>query len=73
MQGHNNAQPEFVNMVSLGEPNSNEINQNDILTAMEFNNKGDMLAVGDRGGRVIIFGKITGTDGTPEYDYLTEF
>ena len=69
----NDTRPDFVNMVSLGEPNSNEINQNDILTAMEFNKQGNKLAVGDRGGRVIIFGKISGADGTPEYDYLTEF
>lgn len=34
----------------------------DILSAMEFDKNGDHLAVGDQGGRVIIFERQTGKE-----------
>ncbi|KAI3820749.1 hypothetical protein L1987_08297 [Smallanthus sonchifolius] len=53
-----------------------EVENIDIISAIEFDKSGDYLAVGDRGGRVVIFETETGKDVTskhPEYRYKTEF
>ena len=48
-------------MGSLGEPNTKKLSQSDVLTAMAFDQKGEILSVGDRDGRLIIFGKKVST------------
>eukprot|EP00743_Colponemidia_sp_Colp-15_P001620 GILK01001769.1.p1 GENE.GILK01001769.1~~GILK01001769.1.p1 ORF type:complete len:502 (-),score=67.21 GILK01001769.1:196-1587(-) len=60
-----------------------EITEADILSAIEFDHTGDYLAVGDRGGRIIIFQRVadekprsrSGSAGRDpyEYRYFTEF
>ncbi|KAI3686436.1 hypothetical protein L1987_80112 [Smallanthus sonchifolius] len=53
-----------------------EVENIDIISAIEFDKSGDYLAVGDRGGRVVIFEMETGKDVMskhPEYRYKTEF
>mmetsp|Transcript_19822 Transcript_19822/g.23779 ORF Transcript_19822/g.23779 Transcript_19822/m.23779 type:complete len:508 (-) Transcript_19822:971-2494(-) len=66
-----------------------EIQEADIISAVEFDQDGDHLATGDRGGRVVLFELVSGSeskesrrseerrDSTPrrgvEYRYLTEF
>ena len=42
-------------MMSLGEPDPSSINKHDILSAIAFDAKGKHLAVGDYGGRCIVF------------------
>ncbi|KAM7483184.1 hypothetical protein LguiB_007767 [Lonicera macranthoides] len=47
----------------LGEPSPGEdIQDIDVISAIEFDKSGDYLAVGDRGGRVVIFGRKAGKD-----------
>ncbi|KAI7727617.1 hypothetical protein M8C21_021188 [Ambrosia artemisiifolia] len=60
----------------FGERSPDEDVENiDLISAIEFDKTGDYLAVGDRGGRVVIFEKETGKDVVerPEYRYKTEF
>lgn len=56
----------------------------DVLSSIEFDDTGDYIAVGDRGGRVVIFEredkksspdgkKKIGSSKTPEYKFWTEF
>ena len=45
----------WVYINGLGERDQKSVTQTDILTAMNFDQTGEFLAVGDRGGRVIIF------------------
>lgn len=40
---------------TLGEPDPSNITKQDILSAIAFDKQGQLLSVGDRGGRVIIF------------------
>lgn len=47
----------LFNMNSLGEPDPASISKHDLLSSIAFDKRGDFLSVGDRGGRVIIFGK----------------
>jgi hypothetical protein len=42
-------------MSILGEPDANSITKQDLLNAIAFDKSGYYLAVGDRGGRVIVF------------------
>jgi len=42
-------------MQSLGEPDPTTITRTDLLTAISFDRTGNILSVGDRGGRVICF------------------
>jgi len=42
-------------MTQLGEPNVSNINRQDLLSSISFDRTGSILAVGDRGGRVICF------------------
>ena len=46
----------FLN--SLGEPKASAIGKHDLLSAISFDKTGDILSVGDRGGRIIIFERI---------------
>jgi serine/threonine-protein phosphatase 2A regulatory subunit B len=49
---------EHVNWVyinGLGERDTTNVTESDILSAIAFDKSGDFLAVGDKGGRVIIF------------------
>ena len=62
----------MLNMSSLGEPDPANITKQDILSALAFDKHGEYLAVGDRGGRVIVFQMIE-EDGETDFDYLTEF
>lgn len=59
-------------MSSLGEPDPSSIAKHDLLSACSFDRTGDLLSVGDRGGRIIIFEK-TNVGGMEDYDYLSEF
>ena len=56
----------------MGEPDPANITKSDLLSAMAFDKQGQMLAVGDRGGRIIIFQRSI-EDKQIEFDYLTEF
>jgi len=57
---------------TLGEPDPTNITKQDILSAIAFDKQGQLLSVGDRGGRVIIFQRIE-ENGVMDWDYLTEF
>ena len=61
----------FLN--SLGEPKASAISKHDLLSSIAFDQTGDILSVGDRGGRVILFERITNDQGQTDFDYLTEF
>jgi hypothetical protein len=39
----------------LGEPDPANITKQDILQSIAFDKKGDLLSVGDKGGRIIVF------------------
>lgn len=45
----------WVYINGLGERETSNVTDSDILSAITFDKTGDYLAVGDRGGRVIIF------------------
>ena len=45
----------WVYINGLGEREEQNVSNNDILTAISFDKTGNYLAVGDQGGRVIIF------------------
>lgn len=60
-------------MSQLGEPDPTAISKHDLLSAMAFDPTGQILSVGDRGGRVICFNLIENETGQKEFDYLTEF
>ena len=62
----------WCNLTTLGEPDPANITKSDLLSAMAFDKQGQMLAVGDRGGRIIIFQRSI-EDKQIEFDYLTEF
>lgn len=57
----------------LGEPDATAISKHDILSAIAFDRTGNILSVGDRGGRVICFQMGKNDRGQPDYEYLTEF
>ena len=57
---------------TLGEPDPSNITKQDILSAIAFDKQGQLLSVGDRGGRVIVFQRIE-ENGVMDWDYLTEF
>ena len=48
----------LTNITSLGEPKSSAIGKHDLLSAVAFDRTGDILSVGDRGGRIILFERI---------------
>jgi serine/threonine-protein phosphatase 2A regulatory subunit B len=45
----------WVYINGLGEREETNVTESDVLTAITFNKSGEYLAVGDKGGRVIIF------------------
>lgn len=45
----------WVYINGLGEKNAQQVADSDILSAIKFSDTGDYLALGDHGGRVIIF------------------
>ncbi len=45
----------WVYINGLGERDQKSVSKNDILTAIAFDKTGKYLAVGDKGGRVIVF------------------
>ena len=63
----------LMSMSQLGEPDPTAISRSDLLSAIAFDRTGQILSVGDRGGRIIIFSLIQNSLGLPEFDYLTEF
>lgn len=56
----------------FGEPGE-EITEVDIVSAVEFDNTGEFLAAGDRGGRVVIFQRVESEDTPCEYKFFAEF
>ena len=63
----------LLNLNSLGEPKASAIGKHDLLSAISFDCTGDILSVGDRGGRIILFERVKNNDGATDFDYLTEF
>jgi hypothetical protein len=63
----------LFNLCSLGQPDTSKTNDKDVLSAMKFDTKGELLSVGDKDGRVIIFERILNKDSELDFDYLTEF
>ena len=61
------------NLCSLGEPQSSIISKSDLLSAISFDCTGDLLSVGDQGGRIMLFERFQNAQGQTEFDYLTEF
>lgn len=49
-----------------------DVTEADIISAVEFNDNGDYLATGDKGGRVVLFEKNENKKAT-EYKFFTEF
>ncbi|KAI8999236.1 protein phosphatase 2A regulatory subunit PR55 [Gaertneriomyces semiglobifer] len=49
-----------------------EVTEADIISAVEFDETGDYLATGDKGGRVVLFERNEGKKGC-EYKFYTEF
>lgn len=64
--------PNILSVSVLGETDPSNITKQDLLSAIAFDRQGQMLSVGDRGGRVIVFQRIE-EDGTIDYEYMTEF
>ena len=57
-EGQQQAQQEQMQWVyinGLGERDQTSVTESDYISAISFDNTGEYLAVGDRGGRVIIF------------------
>ena len=67
----------ITNVQSFGESDSSQITKNDLLSAIAFDPTGKFLAVGDRGGRVIMFSAERSPadeplSDCPSYEYLAE-
>jgi hypothetical protein len=63
----------LTNMTSLGEQDSTQILQGDILSALAFDTTGKFLSIGDYGGRCIIFSEGLDEDKNKTFDYYMEF
>jgi len=63
----------WVYINGLGEQNPDNVSPSDVLTAIKFDKSGEHLAVGDKGGRVIVF-KYSELKNSRYFDYryLTE-
>ncbi len=55
-------------MNGLGERDPAHVSETDILSAMSFDKTGEYLAVGDKGGRVIVF-RYTDLKNSRYFDY----
>ena len=69
---------EPINLVAnqqLGEPDPTAISKHDLLSSIAFDRSGEILSVGDSGGRIICFKltEIENSGGQKEFDYFTEF
>ena len=62
----------FQALNTLGEPDPSNITKQDVLSAMAFDKHGELLSVGDRGGRVIVFHRVE-NNGVMDFAYLAEF
>ena len=62
----------FQALNTLGEPDPSNITKQDVLSAMAFDKHGELLSVGDRGGRVIVFHRVE-NNGVMDFEYLAEF
>ena len=60
--------PNWVYVNGLGERESSNVSDTDVLTAMNFDKTGEYLAVGDKGGRVIVF-RYTDLKNSRYFDY----
>lgn len=58
----------WVYINGLGEREAANVTHTDILTAMNFDKTGEFLALGDRGGRVIVF-RYTDLKNSRYFDY----
>lgn len=58
----------WVYINGLGERDLNNVTETDVLTALNFDKSGEYLAVGDRGGRVIVF-RYTNLKNSRYFDY----
>ena len=58
----------WVYINGLGERDPANVTHTDILTAMNFDKTGEFLALGDRGGRVIVF-RYTDLKNSRYFDY----
>ena len=58
----------WVYINGLGERDIQNVNESDILTAVTYDKRGEYLAVGDRGGRVIVF-RYTDLKNSRYFDY----
>ena len=75
---HTNAVPQATSLADgatnwvyvngLGERDPASVTVTDILTALKFDKTGEYLAVGDRGGRVIVF-RYTDLKNSRYFDY----
>ena len=58
----------WVYVNGLGERDPANVTETDILTAINFDKTGNFLAVGDKGGRVIVF-RYTDLKNSRYFDY----
>jgi serine/threonine-protein phosphatase 2A regulatory subunit B len=66
--------PSWVYINGLGEKEQGNVTDSDVLTAISFDKTGDYLAVGDKGGRVIVFRySDLKTSRYFDFRYFTEF
>jgi len=79
-QSTDNMEWKFSQVFGEGRNNvAEEVTDVDVVSAIEFDDTGDYIAVGDRGGRIVIFErdekrKDTGNSKkNPEYKFYTEF
>lgn len=71
MQGSNDSSNEQLNWVyinGLGERGLDIVTESDVLTSISFDDSGQFLAVGDRGGRVVVF-RYTELKNSRYFDY----
>jgi serine/threonine-protein phosphatase 2A regulatory subunit B len=60
--------PSWVYINGLGERDQSNVTDSDVLTAISFDKTGEYLAVGDKGGRVIVF-RYGGLKNSKYFDY----
>lgn len=64
---------QWVYVNGLGERDPKKIYPADVISAIKFDNSGDFIAIGDEGGRVIIFSHMELKNSRYfEYRYFTE-
>jgi len=79
-----NLEWKFSQVFGEGRGSVEDVSDIDVLSAIEFDDTGDFIAVGDRGGRIVIFEREDKTEKStkdskkkvtrnPEYKFYTEF